>query len=70
LGSDLWTGVGHWANERLGFSDGGPGYVNDHLGAAWINADAKMVSLLIGPDGVSATALARETGISQATLSR
>ena len=25
-GPDLWAGVGQWAVERLGFSDGGPGY--------------------------------------------
>ena len=28
-GPDLWAGVGQWAIERLGFSDGGPGYVID-----------------------------------------
>ncbi|MFV8755736.1 N-acetylmuramoyl-L-alanine amidase [Nannocystaceae bacterium ST9] len=28
-GPDLWANVGEWAIERLGFSDGGPGYVVD-----------------------------------------
>ena len=28
-GPDLWAGVGEWALERLGFSDGGPGYAID-----------------------------------------
>jgi N-acetyl-anhydromuramyl-L-alanine amidase AmpD len=28
-GPDLWAGVGQWAIERLGFSDGGPGYAID-----------------------------------------
>jgi transcriptional regulator with XRE-family HTH domain len=28
-GPDLWAGVGQWAIDRLGFSEGGPGYTID-----------------------------------------
>ena len=34
------------------------------------NVKARMVRRMLGPDAVSATSLAGETGISQATLSR